>query len=518
MPLIRRFAAAIFVPLAALAALPVQAAPKQPNILMILADDLGINDTGIYGSAVIKTPNIDRLARMGVKFNNAYVSHPVCAPSRAGMLTGRAQTRFGYEFNPVGRDMATGMSLNERTIGNYLQAAGYRTAVIGKWHSGGAPGYRPHERGFDYFYGITSGAGTFLTRLSPGDEAVRSLALDETVVTSATPEDRAILAKESDQAFLDRMRKGVPVRRNGDIVTDNGYFTESLTAETLKFIDASKDKPFFIHLAHTAPHTPLQATRKYIERYAHIEDKATRVYAAMVSAVDDSVGEIIGHLEKTGRLDDTLIIFLSDNGCASYVGKACSNAPLSGFKATHLEGGIRVPFLVAWPGHIQGGRTENQMVSALDILPTALAIGRAEAPAGLALDGTDLLPLLLDAKTALPPRDLFWRAGVNFAVRSGDWKMWVANIAPPPPNDGRSARWVPDGVEAKISPLGQHIMLYNLKTDPAEKQNVAAQNPDVVAKLQAMIKSWDQGMVRPQWTSQRQSRFEWDGVTLEMFN
>jgi len=502
---------------------PAQAAeaPKparQPNILMILADDLGYGDTGIYGSTRIKTPSIDRLARSGIRFTAGYVSHPVCAPSRAGMLTGRVQNRFGFEFNPVGRDMASGMARTEQTIGQLMKAQGYRTGVIGKWHIGGAPGFRPTERGFDEFFGITAGAAAYFNRMEPGDEALPSL-FEETLSKIQSAENQAKMATLPMNDQLKMIRAQYPVFRGTEPVEENAYLTEAFTREAISFMDRAGDQPFFLHLAYTAPHTPLHATAKYLARYAHIKDPATRVYSAMVSALDDGIGQLLDHLEKTGKAKDTIVILLSDNGCAAYIGKdACSNQPLAGAKTTYLEGGIRVPFLIAWPGQI-APRVEDRMVSALDILPTALAAAGASPPEGLVLDGINLLPVLRDAKTRMPDRALFWRAGVNYAVRQGPWKFIIANIARPrEPQEGRASRWVPDGIQATISPLGQHPMLYDLSADLGESNNLAASKPELVEEIKARIKTWDKGMSPPQWTSQRQSVWQHDGKSLEVFN
>lgn len=488
-----------------------KAAPPRPNVIVILADDLGYGDTGVYGSKIVKTPHIDALAAAGVRFTQAYVTHPVCAPSRAGLLTGRYQTRFGYEFNPVGRDRTGGVSLDEAFIGQVMKSAGYRTAMVGKWHLGEPEGYYPLDRGFDEFFGVTAGATAFIVDARPGDEFHSTPGIEATYASSEA--GAAIPGSEAEQMV--RVRQRAPVRRGSEVVEVKAYLTDAFTDEAVRFIGANRDRPFFLYLAHTAPHTPLQATRKYIDRYAHVPDKGQRVYAAMVSALDDSVGAIRAKLKAEGLEKNTLIVFLSDNGCAGYVGGACTNAPLAGYKATHLEGGVRVPFIVAWPGTIGPGRVDDRAVSSLDLAPTAAALAGAALPKGS--DGVDLIPYLTGEQIPAPGRTLYWRSGPNFAIRDGDWKMWIANKADPSAQASTRARITPDGVEAKVSPLGQHAMLYDLKADPGETRNLATERPEVVARLKAKLAAWNQGNSPPQWTSMRQSVQRFDDQLLTLY-
>ncbi|WP_430424902.1 sulfatase-like hydrolase/transferase [Phenylobacterium sp.] len=496
----------------ALAAMPAHAAPaRKPNVIVILADDLGYGDTGVYGSKIVKTPNIDALARDGVRFTQGYVSHPVCAPSRAALLTGRYQTRFGYEFNPVGRDRNGGVSLDETFIGQVMQKAGYRTGMVGKWHLGQSGDYHPVARGFDEYFGTTAGANAFIVDTRPGDEFHTPPGAE---ATYGTAEGGGGLGSGTEAQQMVVLRQRSPITRGRDPVEVKEYLTDAFTDEAVRFIGANKDKPFFLYLAHTTPHTPLQAPAKYIERYKDVPNKGQRVYAAMVSALDDSVGAVRAKLKAEGLEKDTLIVLLSDNGCAGYVGDACTNSPLNGYKGTHLEGGVRVPFVMAWPGHI-APKVETRVVSSLDIAPTAAALAGATMPKGS--DGVNLIPYLTGKNAATPNPTLYWRSGPNFAIRDGDWKMWMVNRADPSEQASTGSSITPDGVQAKMSPLGRFVMLYNLKDDPSETKNLAKDQPDVVARLQAKIEAWDKANVPAQWTSMRQSTREIEGELVKLY-
>lgn len=497
---------------AGLLAAPALAAPPKPNIIVILADDLGYGDTGAYGSPRVKTPNIDALARDGVRFTQGYVAHPVCAPSRAALLTGRYQTRFGYEFNPVGRDKTGGVSRDEVFLPQVLKGAGYSTGMVGKWHLGQPAGHHPLDRGFDSFFGVLTGATSFMTDFKVGDEeitppgAAASFGLAEGV--QAPPG-----ATEGEKMAL--LRRAAPVYRSREVVQETEYLTDAFTREAVSFIDARAGKPFFLYLAYTTPHTPLQAPASYIARNSAIPDKGQRVYAAMVTALDDGVGRIRAELKARGLEKDTLIVFLSDNGCAGYVGTACTNDPLNGFKGLHLEGGVRVPYIVSWPGHFRKGAVDSQVVSSLDIAPTAAALAGAALPRGT--DGENLAPYLASAKPKRFERRLFWRSGPNYAIRDGAWKLWSVNRAEPGETESTAAGITPDGVQAKASSQGVYDMLYNLADDPGESRNLAATRPEVVARLKAEIAEWDRGNVPAQWTSMRQAVRRHEGQMLKIY-
>lgn len=488
------------------------ATPARPNVIVILADDLGYGDTAVYGSKIVKTPNIDAMAADGVRFTQGYVAHPVCAPSRAALMTGRYQTRFGYEFNPVGRDATSGVSLKEVFVGQVMQKAGYHTGMIGKWHLGQSGGYHPVARGFDEYFGTTAGANAFIVESHPGDEYHTPPGAE---ATYGTGEGGAGLGAGTEIEQMARLRAKSPITRGRDPVEVKEYLTDAFTDEAVRFIGANKDKPFFLYLAHTTPHTPLQAPAKYIDRYKDVTNKGQRVYAAMVSSLDDSVGAIRAKLKAEGLEKNTMIVLLSDNGCAGYIGDACTNTPLNGYKGTHLEGGIRVPFIMAWPSHIKAGQVDNRVVSSLDIAPTAAALAGQKMPNGT--DGVDLTPYLTGKNSGTPNPTLYWRSGLNFAIRDGDWKMWTINRADPSEQGSNEARVTPDGVQAKPSPLGSLILLYNLKDDPSETKNLAKTRPEVVARLQAKLTAWDKGNVPAQWTSMRQGVRKIEGELVRIY-
>lgn len=469
-------------------------AAARPNIIVIIADDLGYGDTSAYGSAIIKTPNIDALAASGVRFTRGYVSHPVCAPSRAALLTGRYQERFGYEFNPVGRDREGGVEISETMAPALMKQAGYRTGMVGKWHLGQSPGYHPLDRGFEEYFGILAGASSFMLDLKEGDDAyVPPGSEGSTRIPGSFDESVKLTPVEE----MRQMRARAYVSRGREKVDEPAYLTEAFTREAIDYIGRHKSEPFFLYLAYNAPHTPLQATRKYLDRYRHVEDRGQRIYAAMVSAVDDGVGELRRKLAAEGIADNTLIIFTSDNGCAAYILGACTNAPLSGFKGEHLEGGVRVPYVISWPGKVPAGKVDDRIVSTLDILPTSLGLAGATPPANL--DGRNIMQLFAAAAPAAP-RQLYWRAGPTQAIIDGSSKLWVSETVEP---DGKA---------------GTHAMLFDLAKDPAERHNIAAQNPAEVQRLGKLFDAWSTTMSEPQWPSMRQAVRDYDGKKLKVYN
>ncbi len=438
---------------------------RAPNIVFIFADDLGIGDTSIYGSEIIRTPNIDALAGEGVRFTQGYVSHPVCSPSRAGLLTGRYQQRHGWEFNPAGRDRYTGLDVEERTIADALRSQGYATGMIGKWHLGQDQSHHPMSRGFDEYFGVLAGASQFLETLPEGG------------------------AYALDGAPIPRTQNN-SVYRGRDRIQVDDYLTDVFTDEAVSFIDRHADEPFFLYLSHTTPHTPLQATKPYLDRYGHVQDLASRVYAAMVSSLDDSVGEVMKKLKEIGQYDNTIIAFLSDNGCAGYIGNACSNAPHAGFKRYHQEGGIRIPFIISWPAQLQGNRIYNNPVISLDLM------GTFTAAAGQAVETEDtvnLLPYLKGERTGNPHDFLYWRAGPTIAIRDEQWKLikfkrsdfTEADLNSTGRLDPPAGGWTTD------APLGLVTLLYDLKNDPGETTNVAERYPEIVKRLENKHAEWN---------------------------
>jgi arylsulfatase A-like enzyme len=501
---------------------PALAQSRKPNVIVILADDLGYGDTAVYGSRIAKTPNIDALAASGIRFTDGYVTNPVCAPSRAGLMTGRYQQRFGYEFNPLGRDRSGGMSLHEITIAQVMKAAGYATGAIGKWHLGQPAGYYPTDRGFDYFFGMAGGGSDYIIDPQPGDEYIGPHGMDIVVPPAGLA---AMPHGDRLKEVLERVRQRQPITRDGKVVRVDEYLTDAFTQEALDFIDRNRSRPFFLYLAQHAPHVPLQAPKKYLARFREVKDPGKRVYAAMVAALDDSVGAVVATLRKDGIYRDTLVIFLSDNGCAGYTQGACSNAPLSGYKRWLAEGGIRIPYIASWPGHLPAGRVDHRQVSSLDILPTAAALAHAKLPTDRVYDGVDLIPFVDGGNSGIPNPKLYWRDGVDFAMRDADTKLWLCDIALPQTSSeeqpaaamSRRARRRMRLTVPAIGPQGRHVMLYDLADDIGESHNIAATHPTEVAHLEAEVAGWNQTLVRPQWPQSKHSTVDFDGQNLELF-
>jgi arylsulfatase A-like enzyme len=446
--------------------LPLAAAarPRRPNLVVILADDMGYGDIGCYGSPDVPTPHIDALARGGTRFTDGYVSCAVCSPSRAALLTGRYQQRFGHEFNsgPMEREAEIGFGLpaSEKIVPSYLKPAGYRSMAIGKWHLGIRAGYHPLDRGFDEFYGFLTGGNAYITQQTPRGHS-----------TASDGDGGKLVAKRAD-----------PIRRGREAVEENRYLTDAFGDEAVRFIERNKANPFFLYLAPNAIHTPLHTVERYLDRVANIPNEKHRVLAAMTCALDDVVGAVVSKLRETGLEKDTFIVFLSDNGCPVMTG-AGSNRPLSGEKVTYFEGGIRVPFILYWPGHVPAGRVEHRPVVSRDILPTFLAAARVETAARF--DGVDLLPFLRNS--AVPHEALFWRGGNGRAVRKGKWKL--------------------------VEFGGEFSQLYDLESDIGEKHDVSAQHPEVVKDLSAAWRRWSDEMARPAWPP-RFRKVTVNGVTL----
>ena len=435
-----------------------RAAERRPNVLVIVADDLGYNDVGFQGAREIPTPHLDRLAASGIRCTDGYVSYPVCSPSRAGLLTGRYQQRFGYEFNPKWDATADthGLALSESTLADSLRSAGYTTCAIGKWHLGAHPQFHPNRRGFDDYFGFLGGGHRYL----PGSVVEVEIGAGKKADSTGDAEHTSPL-----------LRNSTEVPEVGELTTRLG---EEATASVTRH--ARDPKPWFLYLAFNAPHTPLQARADQLARFASITDERRRTYAAMVATVDEAVGRILGALDATGQRERTLIFFISDNGgpMTKRNANASVNSPLRGQKGDVFEGGIRVPFIVAWPARIPAGRTYSQPVIALDILPTALAAAGATRDAKLAaLDGVDLLPFLTGKNTAAPHPRLFWRmdAGEAFAVREGNWK-WLRTYQNAP-------------------------QLYDLSADLGETRDLASSRPEIAERLAAAAAEWNHGLIAP---------------------
>ncbi|OHX63814.1 sulfatase-like hydrolase/transferase [Flammeovirga pacifica] len=369
---------------------------EKPNVIIILTDDQGYGDVSFNGSTEISTPHIDRIAYEGVKFNNGYVTYAVCGPSRMGLITGRYQDRFGGSRNPLWapNDINQGLPLSEETMADVLGKEGYKSIAIGKWHLGAHNDLRPLNRGFDEFYGFLTGGHKYF------------------------PEEWTLSDISQVKSQFDAYR--TKLLRNNTRVEEQEYLTDALSREAVDFIDRNSQKPFFMYLAYNAPHAPLQATEKYLNRFKNVSDIKRRTYLAMVSAVDDGVGQILSKLEDKGIDDNTMIFFLSDNGGA--IKNASYNGELSGWKGSLFEGGIHVPFALRWPKMIQKGVEYNPMISSLDIMATAVAFSEAKPTNNL--DGVNIVPFIRGDVKGVPHEALFWRKfdDKDYAVRQGELK------------------------------------------------------------------------------------------------
>jgi arylsulfatase A-like enzyme len=371
--------------------LPAAAAAK-PNVLVILTDDTGWGEYGFQGNSEIPTPNIDSIAAGGVRFTNGYVSGPYCSPTRAGLMTGRYQTRFGHEFNSAASG-PRGLSLEETTIAQRMKELGYSTCAIGKWHLGYEMQYRPTKRGFDEFFGTLANTSYY----NPKNFVDSRVSLD--------------VQKIHDPDF---------------------YTTEAFAERAVDWLERNKEKPWFLYVPFNAQHAPLEAPPKYLDRFASINNPQRRAFAAVMSAKDDAVGRILGKVRDLGQAENTLVWFLADNGGPTQ-NTTSNNGPLRGFKSTTWEGGVRVPFCVQWKGTIPAGKTYDHPVIQLDILPTCVAAAGGKVDPAWRLDGVDLLPYLTGKNAAKPHETLYWRFGEQWAIRHGDWKLVQGRDGGPQP-------------------------------------------------------------------------------------
>ncbi len=419
---------------------------QAPNIVLIFLDDAGYADFGFHGSTEAQTPHLDRLAAQGVRFTQAYVSASVCGPSRAGLLTGRYQQRFGYyEVNVpgimspngklVGDDM--GLPLDQTTIADALGDLGYRTMAIGKWHLGNAPRYHPLERGFDEFFGFQAG-------------------------------DRPYFARENLTAS-ERLQRG-----REEVPEPKAYLTDVFADEAAAFIERNAGKqPFFLYLALNAPHAPMQAIEADLARFAHVSDRKRRTYLAMLYAADRAVGRVLEALEKSGAASNTLVVFSNDNGGPNDE-NAAVNTPLAGVKGTALEGGIRIPTLMRWPaGSWRTGSLYDAPIILLDLFPTFIAAAGGRPETYPLLDGVNLLPYLQGRLTGRPHDILYWLNNQGAAIRAGDWKLLRFPDRP--------------------------AQLFDLSVDPEERHDRASNQPELVRLLYGMLFNWELHNVRPLW-------------------
>ncbi len=453
-------------------------AERPPNIVFILVDDMGINDISAFGGGVaggrIQTPNIDALAARGANFTTAYSGTGTCAPSRAMLLTGRYPTRTGFEFTPTPNGMGRIVSMfanadtrgrpkvgfdrkvaealpdfqdqglpgAEVTIAEMLKDKGYHTVHIGKWHLGNTGEFHPNAQGFDESL-LMEG----LLHLPADDPGVVNAKVD------TDPIDKFLWARGDFSTSYN----------GGETFAPGGYLADYWTEESLKVIEANRNQPFFLYLAHWGVHTPLQATKEDYDAVGDIGSHRLRVYAAMLRALDRSVGQIVEKLEEEGLAENTIIVFSSDNGGPGYIDLPGINDPYRGWKLTLFEGGIRVPMFVSWPARIPAGAVIDTPVAHIDLTPTLADAAGADLPAGVEIDGRSLLPLAEGAGGFTRPGDaLFWQSGYYHVVRAGDWKLQV------------------DGKQGKS-------WLFDLGNDPTESTNLAASEPEKLAELQALL-------------------------------
>ncbi len=413
------------------------AAPERPNILLIVSDDQGYADTGFQGAMDIATPHLDRLAASGVRFTNGYVTHPFCSPTRAGLLTGRYQQRFGHERNPYfdPSDVREGLPLGETLLPARLQAGGYVTGWIGKWHLGAAPAFAPQRRGFAETYGFIGGGHRF-----------RDWKPDPSVEYQ------------------------VAIERNGQPVESPSHLTEAFGQEAAAFVRRHAAEPWFLYLAFNAPHNPNEPTPERLARFAGISDPVRQKYAAQVSLMDDAIGGTLAALKETGQERRTLVFFFSDNGGPVGINGSV-NRPLRAGKGTVYEGGVRVPFLMAWPDAISAGRTDDRPVSSLDVFATTLAAAGVAMPSDRKYDSVNLLPYVTGRNPAAPHDRLYWRNGALLAVREGDWKL--------------------------VRGAGAKDELYNLAKDLGETSDVASSQPEIARRLAATLDAWNGELIEP---------------------
>ena len=489
---------------------PVHEPSPAPNIIVILADDLGYADISAYKIDRFKTPNIDRIGLQGVRFTDGYATAPVCGPSRAGLMTGRYQERFGFEYNngPAQRELAQGLGLavGEMTIAQLLKSAGYHTAMIGKWHLGSQQQFYPMNRGFDEFVGFLPGETSYMDPKQPGMHTsfgpLGDAAIDSRLVAPDNDEDLGTRAARIGRTFqrgpLNQIIEGADrhvVHNESEYLTD--YFGDRATDYIRR--NSNGKQPYFLYVAFNAVHSPHMVTARYYDRFPQIKDHQLRVYAAMVAALDDQVGRILDAVDASGQANNTLIYFASDNGCAMYWPGLCSCTPLRGGKLSHYEGGVRVPFMMRWPGHIKSDSVYREVVSLLDILPTSVAAAGGRLPTDRIYDGVDIVPYVTGQKPGLPHDMLAWRRLPLFSIRQGDWKLW-------------------ESVNDQSGKYGEYKLLFNLKNDLNETTDQAARNPQKVRELEALARQWSAMLIDPKWEPKRPIRFDVCGTPFTLPN
>ena len=479
----------------------------RPNILLIMADDLGLADLRLYDKDGLSTPYIDQLASEGVKFSQAYVTSPICSPSRASIVTGRYAQRFGFEYQMHDRYLKNrleyfafkhfmniapwypkwmvevpdreailkqGLPPDEITLPELLQKHNYQTGLIGKWHLGWSKDNEPCNFGFDYQYGFYQSHSLYAYEGTPG------------IIDRKIPEDF------TDKQIWKGQRDGpYAIYRNCREIEEREYLTDRIAEEGIEFIERNRDTPFFLWLSFNAPHTPLQAREEYYDRFAHIEDPVKRIYAAMIANLDDAIGAVLDHLKELDLEENTLIFFISDNGGAEYT-FTTNNGPYKGGKVTDFEGGVKVPFVMKWKGRIPEGETYKPMVSSLDIFHTVIHAAHLPIPDDRIYDGVNLLPYLRGEVESTPHDVLYWQRGFSKALRTGRWKLFL--------NEDSG-----------------DTLLYDIVNDPLERKNVAGAHRCVVEGLLDKHSQWSLNLASPLWPSLVYYYYE-DGKELHYFD
>jgi len=474
-----------------------------PNIIIILADDLGKNEISLYDSHTVRTPHIDQLAEEGIYFTEAYSTSSVCNPSRAGLLTGRYQQRFGNgrqimgryarnnfelfifknfintrplylidpQYSPSESEMKKqGLPESEISLFEIMHSVGYKTACIGKWHLGYNEPFLPQNKGIDEFFGFYEAFSLY------------------------APTENEDIVNHRHKSFQDKVtwrqeRKGPSaIIHNGVEINDNEYLTNRIAEEASRFIKQNKEYPFLLYIPFSAPHTPFQAPKSYYEKYTHVKDENKRIYYAMISALDDAVGQIIEQVKASGIEDNTLIIFSSDNGGATYTG-ACDNGNLKGGKMTHFEGGLNIPLIIKWKDTLTPGGMYHEPVSLMDVFTTAITSCNIPRTENRVVDGVDLIPYLTGEKSGSPHEYLFWRTDFSKTVRSDKWKLIVNSR---------------DSI----------LLLYDLEADKQEEYDLKTQYPAIVKHLLSQLAEWETELKPPLWPGVMEYGEEFNGEIM----
>jgi arylsulfatase A-like enzyme len=464
---------------------------NSPNILLITADDLGVADVSLYKEGTIETPNIEKLGSEGVVFENAYVTSPICSPSRAAIFTGRYPQRYGFHFQMHDRYLKNrleyigfkffmnsypwiakwmtevpdeeaiekqGLPPTEIGLAEILKRYGYKTGLVGKWHLGSANFNNPCSFGFDEQYGFMASHSLYAPEGTPG------------IINQKIDGDW------TDQFIWEGQRNGPhAIYSNCEIIEENNYLTDQITEEAIEFINSHSSEPFFLWASYNAPHTPLQAPESYVKKHANIKDPVRRVHVAMINSLDDAIGRLLEHLKESGLEENTLIFFLSDNGGAEY-NLTTDNGPYFGGKTTDFEGGLKVPMIIKWKNHLEKGLRYTPMVSSLDVFATSVAAADAVIMQGKPIDGTNLIPFLKDSTAGNPHQYLFWQRGFSKALRSNEWKFILNEEA-------------------------GDTLLYDLINDPYEKNNLCTTQGEVIQELLKAHNHWSNENSDPLWPS-----------------